>query len=157
MKIANVCFLIKDDNVLLAMKKRGFGVGKWNGVGGKVKEGETVEKATVREAKEEIGVEIMPSDLEKIAEIYFNFPDKEGWDNFVHCYVARKWKGEPSESEEMKPEWFKISEIPYDQMWIDDKYWLNEALAGEKIKAEFYFVGAGEAVGEYKMEKVKGF
>jgi hypothetical protein len=28
--------------ILLAMKKRGFGVGKWNGAGGKIHEGETV-------------------------------------------------------------------------------------------------------------------
>ena len=34
---ATICLLRKNDEVLLAMKKRGFGVGKWNGVGGKVK------------------------------------------------------------------------------------------------------------------------
>lgn len=157
MKIANVCFLIKDDQVLLAMKKRGFGVGKWNGVGGKVKEGETVEEATVREAKEEIGVEIAVGDLEKIALNEFHFPDKDGWDMLVHCYVARKWKGEPQESEEMRPQWFRVAEIPYDQMWIDDIYWLDRALAGEKIKAEFYFVGAGESVGKYEVKVVEGF
>lgn len=157
MKIANVCFLLKDDEVLLAMKKRGFGVGKWNGVGGKLKEDETVEEATVREAKEEIGVEIAANDLEKIAEINFHFPDKEGWDNFVHCYVARKWKGEPQESEEMKPQWFKISEIPLTQMWVADTHWLPQALAGQKIKAEFYFIGAGESVGKYTVKTMKEF
>ena len=38
------------------MKKRGFGVGKINGVGGKVGKGETIETAAVREAHEEVGV-----------------------------------------------------------------------------------------------------
>ena len=38
MKKTTLCFLLKNDEVLLAMKKRGFGVGKWNGVGGKLKE-----------------------------------------------------------------------------------------------------------------------
>ncbi|MEK7504190.1 MAG: hypothetical protein AAB550_01680 [Patescibacteria group bacterium] len=38
MKQATLCFLVKDNQILLAMKKRGFGVGKWNGVGGKVNE-----------------------------------------------------------------------------------------------------------------------
>jgi hypothetical protein len=28
-------FLQKDDELLLAMKKRGFGAGRWNGVGGR--------------------------------------------------------------------------------------------------------------------------
>lgn len=31
--------------VLLGMKKRGFGAGKWNGFGGKVQPGETIEEA----------------------------------------------------------------------------------------------------------------
>ena len=139
------------------MKKRGFGVGKWNGVGGKVKEGETIEESTIREAKEEIGVDIAPDDLEKVALNEFHFPDKDGWDMLVHCYIARKWKGEPTESEEMRPEWFKISEVPIDEMWSDDKYWFPQVLRGEKIKAEFNFIGAGEGVGKYTVDVVQGF
>lgn len=53
---ATICLLIKDDQVLLALKKRGFGEGKWNGVGGKVKDGETIEQTAIRETQEEIGV-----------------------------------------------------------------------------------------------------
>lgn len=34
--------------VLLGMKKRGFGAGKWNGFGGKVQPGETIEEAARR-------------------------------------------------------------------------------------------------------------
>ena len=32
---ASLCLLLRDDEVLLALKKRGFGQGKWTGVGGK--------------------------------------------------------------------------------------------------------------------------
>ena len=32
----------KQKQILLAMKKRGFGVGKWTGAGGKVEDGETI-------------------------------------------------------------------------------------------------------------------
>lgn len=39
------------------MKKRGFGVGKWNGSGGKIQPGETPEDTAVREVKEEIGID----------------------------------------------------------------------------------------------------
>ena len=35
-------FVLTDGNVLLGMKKRGFGVGRWNGFGGKVHSDETV-------------------------------------------------------------------------------------------------------------------
>ena len=35
-KILTLVFLREGTRVLLGMKKRGFGVGKWNGFGGKV-------------------------------------------------------------------------------------------------------------------------
>lgn len=49
-------FLRRGDELLLAMKKRGFGKGKWNGVGGKLEAGETLEQALIRETVEETGV-----------------------------------------------------------------------------------------------------
>lgn len=157
MKIANLCFLRRGDEILLAMKKRGFGMGKWNGPGGKVQEGEIVEDATTREIKEEVGVDVAKSDLQKVAEINFNFPDKEGWDMFVHVFFCYKWLGEPTESEEMRPQWFPISEIPFDEMWLDDKYWLMDAINGKKLKAKFYFKGAGKEMGKYEINEVGGF
>jgi hypothetical protein len=36
LSIQNLCLFRKDGQILLAMKKRGFGAGKWNGYGGKV-------------------------------------------------------------------------------------------------------------------------
>ena len=153
MKIANICFLLKKDEVLLAMKKRGFVVGKWNGPGGKVKTGETVEKSVAREIKEEVGVEVLEKDLEKMGEIEFHFPEQKDWDVFVHIFISRKWKGEARESDEMKPQWFKISEIPLDKMWVDEKYWLPDALSGKKFKARFYFKGSGEEVDSYEIEE----
>ena len=66
---ATICLLRKNDEVLLAMKKRGFGEGKYNGIGGKVEDGETVKDAAVRELYEEVGVHT--NEMEKIAEITF--------------------------------------------------------------------------------------
>ncbi len=56
MKHTTLLFLLKDNHILLAMKKRGFGAGRWNGVGGKIEAGETIVQAAVRECFEEIGV-----------------------------------------------------------------------------------------------------
>ncbi len=47
-KLYTLVFLVDDDRVLLGMKKRGFGAGKWNGFGGKVEPGETIEEAAIR-------------------------------------------------------------------------------------------------------------
>ena len=53
-----LCLLKKDNQILLAMKKRGFGEGKYNGVGGKIEEGETPEEGTIREIEEEFGIKV---------------------------------------------------------------------------------------------------
>lgn len=136
-KKATLVFLIKNDEVLLAMKKRGFGEGRWNGSGGKVHDGETIEEAAKREVKEEIGVSI--NNLNKVATLNFYFSEEPEWDQQVIVYLAKDWKGEPVESEEMKPKWFKIDKIPYDQMWSDDSYWIPQVLSGKKVKADFLF------------------
>lgn len=48
-KILTLSIITKKGKILLGMKKRGFGVGKWNGFGGKVQHGETLEEAMKRE------------------------------------------------------------------------------------------------------------
>ena len=124
-------------DICLAMKKRGFGVGKMNGVGGKVEVNETIEEAAVREANEEIGVYI--KHLSKTAILDFYFSHNPSWNQQVHVYLSEDWENEPQESEEMKPEWFKMEDIPYDLMWPDDRFWLPLVLLGKLVKATFTF------------------
>lgn len=136
MKALTLLFLLKEDKVLLAMKKRGFGAGRWNGVGGKLDAGETVEQALVRETQEEIAV--TPLVYEKMAEITFNeFHNDQPSQMLVHIYTASSWEGEPTESEEMSPHWFNKNELPFDDMWPDDSFWLPQVLEGKKLRCEF--------------------
>lgn len=41
-KVSSLVILRKNGSVLLGLKKRGFGAGKWNGFGGKKEDGETM-------------------------------------------------------------------------------------------------------------------
>lgn len=140
MKTCSLLFLLRGNGetseILLAMKKRGFGSGRWNGVGGKLEPGETMEQATIRECQEEIG--ITPSELQKVAVHSFVFPDGTP-DMEVHSYLSRAWQGEPSETEEMAPRWFKVSAIPYADMWEDDIVWLPLVLSGKLLTTVFTF------------------
>lgn len=149
-------FLIKNGSILLAMKKRGFGQGRWNGVGGKLNPGETIEAATIRETQEEINV--TPKSLEKVAVINFYFkPDtpKESFNQQAHVYFCKQWDGEPSETEEMNPKWYDLDQIPYSQMWPDDIYWLPEVIGGKKINAEFHFDNDDNVIKYEIVEAVK--
>lgn len=161
MKETTICLLVKGDQkdkeLLLAMKKRGFGAGKWNGVGGKIdfeKGDKNVTDAAIRETEEEIGVKI--KELEKVAVLNFNFPYNRAWDQTVHVFLAQNWEREPVESEEMAPRWFKIQEIPYGKMWDDDKVWLPKILEGKKLKADFIFK-EGEIISSHNVEVIEEF
>ncbi len=148
-QITTLLLLLQDDRILLAMKKRGFGAGRWNGVGGKVEPHETIEQAMVRECQEEIGV--TPLDYEKVALHDFVFPDGTT-DMQVHTFVSRNWQGDPVETQEMAPQWFNLADIPYDNMWQDDRHWLPQVLAGQKLHTRFTF-DAGENLLDIKLHQ----
>lgn len=137
MRQSTLLFLLKDNQILLAMKKRGFGVGKWNGVGGKSNIDEKIDDTAVRETQEEIGV--TPKNIKQVASLDFFFQDNPDWDQQVLVYTTSEWDGDPTETEEMKPQWFDLDKIPYNQMWPDDKFWLPQMLAGKNIIAKFIF------------------
>lgn len=149
-KVVTNCFLLREGQVCLAMKKRGLGVGLWNGTGGKLQEGETVIDAAKREAREELGVDL--GELEPRGEALFVFEDN--FEVFVHLFLCHQWQGEPIETEEMAPEWFDIDKIPYETMWQTDKHWLPVVLRGTSINAVFNFNPDGKTVKNFDLKEI---
>jgi 8-oxo-dGTP diphosphatase/2-hydroxy-dATP diphosphatase len=135
-KVLNLCLIVEEGKILLGMKKRGFGAGRWNGFGGKVEEGETIEESAKREMMEESGIKIQ--DLEERGVIEFTFLDT-GNIMEVHIFRILCYAGEPKETEEMRPQWFEIIDIPFTQMWPDDMYWMPLFLKNKKFKGEIAF------------------
>lgn len=154
-KVTTLLFLRRDDEILLAMKKRRFGEGRWNGVGGKVDPGESIEEAMLRETEEEINVK--PTVYHQLAKIAFDqyFKGEHALMS-VNVFVATQWDGEPTESEEMKPQWFPKDTLPYDAMWQDDPYWLPLVLEGKKIRASFV-MDKEDTITEHHVEEVTEF
>jgi len=149
---ATLCFLIRDNEVLLAMKKRGFGKGRWNGVGGKPNSGENINQTALRETQEEIDVAL--KDIEVRAVLDFYFSHNKEWSQQVIVYFAKKWEGMPRETEEMKPQWYKKDSLPFDDMWPDDKHWLPQVLGGSRVRAEFLF-GENDTIMDFNVKKVE--
>ncbi len=139
MQQTTLAIMIKDWKIFLWEKKRGFAKGVLNWVWGKQEWCETMEKCMIREAKEEIWIDILSQ--EKIWVLHFYFPEeKSDWNQSVHLFLVNSWKWKIVETDEIKPFWFDINKIPYDKMWEDDKYWLPRVLAWEKdIEYNFYF------------------
>lgn len=145
-----LCVLVRDKQVLLALKKRGFGAGKWTGVGGKPLPGESIEAAARRETHEEIGITV--GVLERVALLNFYFPHlpiASDWNQQAHVYLVRSWTGEPGESEEVAPRWFARDALPFDGMWDDGRFWLPCVLREEHFTAEFLFDSTNAAIAAY--------
>ncbi len=153
--VTTVVFLRRNNEILLAMKKRDHGKGRWNGPGGKVDSHETVEQAMIRECQEEIGV--TPIKYERVAEsVFYQLYKGEPCKNTGHIYFCTEWTGEPIESDEMIPQWFNIDEIPYSQMWPDTPYCIPQLLAGKKLRGTFRY-NDDDSLQTYELTEVEGF
>lgn len=144
-KISTLAYLVKNNQVLLGLKKRGFGTGKLNGYGGKVDiEKETVIESVYREVQEEAGVDIQVSETNACAKLDFWMGEELAF--ICYVFLVHQWSKEPIETEEMKPTWFPISELPLEQMWVDDPHWLPQVLQGQRLSGSIYLSKDGATI-----------
>eukprot|EP01135_Chromosphaera_perkinsii_P008185 Nk52_evm7s1178 gene=Nk52_evmTU7s1178 len=137
---------IEAQKILLGMKRRGFGVGKWQHVfGGKREKGETSTVAALRELQEETGLVAKVGDISPRAILFFEFTDENIasvlMEVRIYTYLLKSThhtpdKGHPDcspvqtpiETDEITPKWFNMSAVPYEEMWADNAYWIPEIL-----------------------------
>ncbi len=134
---ATLLFVTEASRVLLIRKLRGLGAGKINGPGGRIEKGETPLEAAVREVHEETGV--IPSEVVEHGELRFQFVD--GYSIHVWVFRATAHSGEAIQTEEAIPQWTAYEQIPYDEMWADDRLWLPLLLEGKRFEGRFLFDG----------------
>ncbi|MCA9716548.1 MAG: NUDIX domain-containing protein [Myxococcales bacterium] len=144
---ATLLFIRRDRELLLIRKKRGLGAGKINGPGGRIEPGETPLAAAVREVEEEVGV--TPTNVAKSGELRFQFVD--GYSLHVHVFIADGCVGDVRETPEAVPQWTAIDQLPYDEMWADDRHWLPMLLSGQAFSGRFVF--DGDRLLDYVLER----
>src|SRR6056297_957593 len=134
---AVLCYIFKDEQVLLIHKKRGLGKGKVNAPGGRIDPGETPVQTAVRELQEEVG--LTPLEPYEVGQLSFVFTN--GYSLKGHVFFAHEYEGELVETDEADPFWIPVEEIPYERMWEDDADWLPMAMDSKFVNARFIFDG----------------
>jgi 8-oxo-dGTP diphosphatase len=95
--------------------------GKWNGLGGKIKPGETPEECVVREAREESGLEISDPRLRGV----ITFPAFDQFDDwYVFLFTASGFTGALAENDEGYLKWVDDSELLGLDLWEGDHVFL---------------------------------
>ena len=132
---ATLMFVRMDGMVLLIRKLMGMGAGLINAPGGRVDPGETPEQGAIREAQEELRV--TPIGAREAGVLAFQFVD--GYSLRCHVFTAPAYEGVPTETIEAIPLWIDEREMPYGQMWADDRLWYPLVLQGRKFSGRFLF------------------
>ena len=111
----SVQLLLENQNKILLMKRKntGYEDGKYSLPGGHVEANEEIRKALVREAKEEIGININVEDLEFYKVLNRKVSQSREYVDFV--FKTKRWSGEISNNEKEKCEeiiWADKDKIP---------------------------------------------
>ena len=121
------------------MKKasRGFSRGKWNAPGGKLEAGESPWKNVTREVLEETNLKVRTLFFHGTVLYFMN--GTRILHTKAHLFSTKDFTGTPRSTVEGRVKWFGLAELPFGEMWDDDKYWLGLMLSGSKFDARFYF------------------
>jgi hypothetical protein len=57
----------------------------------------------------------------------------------MNIFEVTDYDGEPEETDEMRPQWFKKNEVPYHEMWPNDREWLQMFFEGKDFSGEVLF------------------
>jgi len=125
--------------ILLGRKKRGWMKGIYNGFGGKREGGETMVECAIREMKEECDADVTPEQLHHVGILRQSFKDKPESVLQFHIYTCDQWKGSPTETDEMDPQWFGVGAIPYGNMWKDDIHWYPLMMNDNRFEGDLHF------------------
>lgn len=131
MKLATLCYVIdKTHNKTLMLhrvkKENDYHEGKWNGLGGKLEEGESPEECVIREIKEESGLTIIRPKMKGFI-TFPMFDGKEDW--YVFVFTADNFSGNIIDSREGILEWIPSDKLTDLNLWDGDAIflkWLND-------------------------------
>ena len=109
MTVVAAALVDSEGRVLLQQRSPGRSMaGLWEFPGGKVEEGETPERALVRELGEELGLELRESDLSPACFASAPLGDRH---LILLLYVCRSWRGDPRPLDAAALKWGSTAEM----------------------------------------------
>ena len=121
--------MMRKENKVLLMRRynTGYEDGKYCFPGGHVEKAEEIKKAAIREAKEEIGVDIKEEKIKVIHVLNRKVKDNAYIDFILEC---NEWNGEIKIMEEDKADelkWFDINNLPNNILPFMNKVFKNNS------------------------------
>lgn len=140
MKLATLCYIRENGKTLMLYRNKKHNdthQGKWNGLGGKLEAHETPEACSIREVKEESGLDVLKQQLKGV----ITFPMFDGVDDwYVFLYVITEFKGNLIESPEGELEWIEDEKLLDLNLWEGDRKFLPWLEKDDFFSARFDYV-----------------
>jgi len=135
--------LRRGDRVLLQLRQgTGYRDGHWAAAAaGHVEPGESVVSAAVREAREELGIDVGPADLVPVTVLHRGEPGGPALEQRADFFfLATRWTGEPALQEPDKAadlRWFALDDLP--DPVVPHELQVLRALRGAEVPAFMTF------------------
>lgn len=139
LKLATLCYVRSNGKTLMihrVKKENDYHEGKWNGLGGKLEQGETPEECVIREVKEEAGLTIMNPRMHG----FITFPlfdGKNDW--YVFIYSADTFEGSLIDSPEGNLAWIENENLFDLNLWEGDEIFIRWMLDNKFFSAKFNY------------------
>ncbi|MGE5497321.1 MAG: NUDIX hydrolase [Syntrophothermus sp.] len=149
MKLATLCYVKHEGKTLMLhriKKQNDMHEGKWNGLGGKLENGETPEECVIREVREESGLLISDPKLHG----FITFPAFDGFEDwYVFVFTAEKFSGDLIDSNEGHLEWIPDDKLTELNLWEGDRTFLKWLFQDNFFSAKFSYKNG--ALEDYKV------
>ncbi|WP_064612239.1 NUDIX hydrolase [Streptobacillus moniliformis] len=130
MKSYTVCYLIRDDKILMLYRNKkevDINKGKWIGVGGKIELGESPHESVKREVTEETGYILNECILRGMLIFMYN-----GITEYIYVFTSEDFSGEIITCDEGDLKYIPKQEILDLNIWEGDKYFLKDIIDDKK-------------------------
>ncbi len=148
-----ICHVIKNGTLLLIKAEEGINKGKWNAPSGELASGERSDKAAMRHAFQQTGLYVNKVMHHGTIRLFLN--GKVEYDYKLQIYSSKVFSGDLKPNIKGEARWFGTNELPFYEMWADDKYWVNLVLEGKKFDADFFLDETNENVVKYQIREKK--